>query len=213
MLLWAVCSTGLALPSLLNPLLVLLELIIWSSERWAWLLVKTISVPRWLNVWLKNMVNQVPPGEPQGFTFNFWRCGVFQKFFSDTRAFSLCLSSRVGTFHQLIAPGVGISQKSWKKSENPRGVLVYHIFESHIIGLSLQDGHMCCQLAGINLQCSVKSSLFSLQTNKWLYNLSFMVPPPPSPVVRPNSWLAYDLWGVVYLSSGWVLCVCLLPPL
>ena len=62
-----------------------------------------------------------PPGEPQGFTFNFWRCGVFHKFFSDTRGFSVFLSSRVGTFHQLISPGVGISQKSCKKSENPRG--------------------------------------------------------------------------------------------
>ena len=76
---------------------------------------------KFYNVWFKNMVNQVPPGEPQGFTFNFWQCGVFHKFFSDTRGFSLLSSSRVGTFHQLIAPGVGISPKSWKKSENPRG--------------------------------------------------------------------------------------------
>ena len=62
-----------------------------------------------------------PPWEPQGFTFNFWGCGVFHIFFSETWGFSLFGSSRVGTFHQMISPGVGISPKNWKKSENPRG--------------------------------------------------------------------------------------------
>ena len=99
------------------------------------------------NVWFKNMVNQVPPGEPQGFTFNFWWCGVFHRFFLEMRGFSHLSSLRVGTFHQLVSPGVGISQKKWKKSENPRGGPgLPYIWITHYIWQRLQLGGSICTL-------------------------------------------------------------------
>ena len=104
------------------------------------------------NVWFKNMVNQVPPGEPQGFTFNFWWCGVFHRFFLEMRGISHLSSLRVGTFHQLVSPGVGISQKKWKKSENPRGGPgLPYIWITHYIWQRLQLGGSICTMPNSNL--------------------------------------------------------------
>ena len=89
------------------------------------------------------MVNQVPPGEPQGFTFNFGQCGVFTFFFRTRGVFHFFLHQGSGHFISWSHQGSGFHKKVEKKVKIPGGVLVYHRFESHI---RLKKGMTQCNI-------------------------------------------------------------------